>query len=109
MAHVISCGVVILNTRREVFACHVTGTARWDLPKGVQDPGETPLQTALRETWEETSLDLEAALLEDLGSFDYLPAKRLHLFAVRVTRCSRSRIAMLRSATAAATGWPEYV
>ena len=56
MGKVVSCGVVMVNARREVFACHATGTPRWDLPKGVQDPGESAIQTALREVWEETSL-----------------------------------------------------
>jgi 8-oxo-dGTP pyrophosphatase MutT (NUDIX family) len=84
MVKVVSCGVVMLNARREVFACHTTGTPRWDLPKGVQDPGESALQTALREVWEETSLALEPQMLCDLGLYDYLPAKRLHLHALRV-------------------------
>ena len=74
----------MLNARRELFVCHTTGTPRWDLPKGVQDPGEAALRTALREAWEETSLALEPEWLADLGAFDYLPAKRLHLFALRV-------------------------
>jgi 8-oxo-dGTP pyrophosphatase MutT (NUDIX family) len=84
MGKVVSCGVVMVNARREVFACHATGTPRWDLPKGVQDPGESAIQTALREVWEETSLALEPASLDELGLYDYLPAKRLHLFALRV-------------------------
>jgi putative (di)nucleoside polyphosphate hydrolase len=84
MVNVVSCGVVMLNVRRELFVCHATGTPRWDLPKGVQDPGESALQTALREVWEETSLALEPQTLHDLGLYNYLPAKRLHLFALRV-------------------------
>ena len=83
MAKFVSCGVVMLNRRRELFVCHATGTSRWDLPKGVQDPGESALQATLREVWEETSLALEAETLDDLGLYDYLPAKRLHLFALR--------------------------
>jgi putative (di)nucleoside polyphosphate hydrolase len=85
MVKVVSCGVVMLNTRGELFVCHTTGTPRWDLPKGVQDPGESPLQTAVRETWEETSLVIAPDTLVDLGAYDYLPAKRLHLYALRVT------------------------
>jgi len=84
MAKLISCGVLILNAQRELFVCHTTGTARWDLPKGVQDPGESAHETAVREAWEETSLALQPHALADLGLFDYLPAKRLHLFALRV-------------------------
>ena len=33
----------------------------WDLPKGKREPGETPLETALRETFEETGLDVSVA------------------------------------------------
>jgi 8-oxo-dGTP pyrophosphatase MutT (NUDIX family) len=84
MGKVVSCGVVMVNARREVFVCHATGTRRWDLPKGVQDPGESATQTALREVWEETSLALEPASLHELGLYDYLRAQRLHLFALRV-------------------------
>jgi 8-oxo-dGTP pyrophosphatase MutT (NUDIX family) len=84
MAKVVSSGVVLLNARRELFVCHATGTPRWDLPKGMADPGETPVQTAVRETWEETSLAIDAGALFDLGVHDYRPAKRLHLFAMRV-------------------------
>jgi len=84
MAKVVSCGIVMLNARRELFVCHATGNARWDLPKGLQEPGETALQTAVRECWEETSLAVRPGTLHELGLFDYLPAKRLHLFALRV-------------------------
>ncbi|WP_284618557.1 NUDIX hydrolase [Aquabacterium humicola] len=84
MLKVVSCGVVLLNSQGELFLCHATGTARWDLPKGIPDPGESTLQAAVRETWEETSLALDPSTLSDLGDFDYLPAKRLHLYAAHV-------------------------
>ena len=80
----VSCGVLLLNRRDEIFACHASGTPRWDLPKGVAEPGENPRDAALREAWEEAGLRLPAAALVDLGEFDYLPTKRLHLFALRV-------------------------
>jgi len=84
MGKVISCGIVVLNERRELFMCHATGTARWDLPKGLAEPDETAMQTAVREAREETGLAFDPATLQDLGLHDYLPAKRLHLYAVRV-------------------------
>ncbi|MEL7266668.1 MAG: NUDIX domain-containing protein, partial [Planctomycetota bacterium] len=37
---------------------------RWDLPKGHSDPGETLIQTALRETQEETGIALNPDALE---------------------------------------------
>ena len=84
MTTVISCGVIVLNIRQELFVCHATGTARWDLPKGVADPGESPVEAAVREAWEETGLRLDQIVLDDLRVFDYLPGKQLHLFALRV-------------------------
>ena len=93
--HTVSCGVVLANGRGEIFVCHTTGMSRWDLPKGVADAGEAPRDAAVREAWEESGLRLPADALVDLGEFAYLPAKRLHLFALRVadeavdiSRCS---------------------
>ncbi len=83
-ARAVSCGVVLANRRGDLFMCHATGTARWDLPKGMADDGEAPRDAAVREAWEEAGLRLPAADLVDLGVFDYLPAKRLHLFALCV-------------------------
>jgi putative (di)nucleoside polyphosphate hydrolase len=80
----LSCGVLLVNRREEVFACHSTGTVRWDLPKGMAEVGESPRGTAVREAWEESGLRLAADRLADLGPFAYLPSKRLHLFALRV-------------------------
>lgn len=82
----LSCGTVILNPQGELLLCHVTGRDHWDLPKGGLDPGESPLQAALRETREETGLVLDAAALLDLGRLPYRPRKDLHLFAVLLPR-----------------------
>ena len=80
----VSCGVVLVDGHGQLFVCHTTGTARWDLPKGMADPGEDPRDAAVREAWEEAGLRLPGEALLDLGEFAYLPAKRLHLFALRV-------------------------
>lgn len=77
---VTSCGTLVLNRRGEILLCHATGTNHWDIPKGLQSPGESPLQTARRELWEETGLDFDDAMFEDLGCFDYRKGKRLHLY-----------------------------
>ena len=78
----ISCGVLILNERRELFMAHVTGTPHWDIPKGLKDDGELPLDAALRETEEEIGLMLRGKNLSDMGEMAYLPRKRLHLFTL---------------------------
>ena len=82
----LSCGVLIFSPSRELLLCHVTGQHHWDLPKGGAHAGETPLETALRETQEETGLRLEAGALLDLGRFAYRPRKDLHLFAALMPR-----------------------
>jgi 8-oxo-dGTP pyrophosphatase MutT (NUDIX family) len=82
----LSCGIVIFSDRPELLLCHVTGQDHWDLPKGGARHGESPLRAALRETWEETGLQLAGDLLHDLGRFDFGPKKDLHLFATRLPR-----------------------
>ena len=88
----LSCGVIILNPERELLLCHVTGQNHWDLPKGGIDAGESPLAAALRETVEETSLQLRAEDLLDLGCFKYTTKKNLHLFATQLPRLDVSRL-----------------
>lgn len=78
----LSCGILVMNAQHELLLCHATGTWHWDIPKGGTDPGESPLDTALRETAEETGLRFEAAALHELGRQRYRPDKELHLFAV---------------------------
>lgn len=82
----LSCGTVILNPACELLLCHVTGQRHWDLPKGGIEPGETPLQAALRETREETGLRLDPAELIDLGRLAYTDKKDLHLYAALLPR-----------------------
>ncbi len=77
----LSCGILVLNRRSELLLCRATGTLRWDIPKGGGDPGETPLQTALRETAEECGLRFAPDELLELGRFAYRPGKDLHLYA----------------------------
>lgn len=84
----LSCGVVLLDERDELFVAHPTGSTFWDLPKGLADPGEAPRDAAVREAREETGVRVRAEALLDLGAFDYLPRKRLHLFAMKVARAS---------------------
>jgi 8-oxo-dGTP pyrophosphatase MutT (NUDIX family) len=81
----LSCGVLLFNEHDEVFLAHATGNRHWDVPKGLADPGETPLAAALRETREETGISLDEAGWVDLGRHVYRPGKDLHLFARRVS------------------------
>lgn len=82
MTSAVSCGVLVVSREGKLLLCHATHTAKWDIPKGMQDPGETTLETALRELKEEAGICFAPERLTDLGSFAYRPAKRLHLYKV---------------------------
>jgi 8-oxo-dGTP pyrophosphatase MutT (NUDIX family) len=78
-----SCGTLVVNNKRQVLLCHGTDTSHWDIPKGLQEPGESSIEAAKRELWEETGLGFDETLFEDIGCFDYRRDKRLHLYQVR--------------------------
>jgi 8-oxo-dGTP pyrophosphatase MutT (NUDIX family) len=80
--YTVSCGTLVLNPDGQLLLCHVTGTAAWDIPKGMQDPGETTLEAAMRELREEAGIVFEAGRFQDLGQFEYRRDKRLHLYRV---------------------------
>lgn len=84
----VSCGIVILNELDEVFLAHATGGSHWDIPKGMADPGEHPLATALRECREETGLRFKPEMLLELGRIAYRPGKDLHLYAIKVPKAA---------------------
>jgi 8-oxo-dGTP pyrophosphatase MutT (NUDIX family) len=43
---------------------------RWGIPKGVIDPGDTPAETAVNETWEEAGL-VARAIGDTIGAYKY--------------------------------------
>jgi 8-oxo-dGTP pyrophosphatase MutT (NUDIX family) len=81
----LSCGVVILANDGEILVGHATRTPRWDIFKGGVEEGETPVDTARRELYEESGLVVNRSQLQDLGHFTYTPKKDLHLFLWRVS------------------------
>jgi 8-oxo-dGTP pyrophosphatase MutT (NUDIX family) len=52
-----SCGAVIFDGDRVLVIQQVKG--HWGFPKGHVEPGETEVETAIREIKEETNLDVE--------------------------------------------------
>jgi putative (di)nucleoside polyphosphate hydrolase len=80
MALLTSCGVIISDGRRLVLG-HATHSPRWDIPKGIAEPGESFVTAAVRELEEETGLTVLPDALRDLGVHAYLPGKDLALFA----------------------------
>jgi len=87
---VLSCGILVVDDVDELLLCHATGTARWDIPKGRREPGESEIEAAIRETFEETGLRFAPDALVELGRFRYRPGKDLHLFATRSERIDPS-------------------
>jgi 8-oxo-dGTP pyrophosphatase MutT (NUDIX family) len=75
-----SCGVIVTDGQRLLLG-HATRSPRWDIPKGVAEPGETLPVAAARELLEETGLMVNPEALADLGVHAYLRGKDLALFA----------------------------
>lgn len=74
-----SCGVVVTDGRR-VLLGHATRSPRWDIPKGLAEPGESFATAAVRELAEETGLVAQEANLRPVGVHKYLRGKDLALF-----------------------------
>jgi putative (di)nucleoside polyphosphate hydrolase len=81
----ISCGVIITDGERLLLG-HATRSPRWDIPKGVAEPGESLAEAARRELFEETGLAAPEAELRPLGVAPYRSGKDLALFAWAVPR-----------------------
>jgi len=79
MAAVISAGVIVTDGRRLLLG-HATHSPRWDIPKGLTEPGESLVAAAIRELEEETGLAVTPEALRDLGLHAYRPGKDLALF-----------------------------
>lgn len=85
--HQVSAGGVahrVDDGRVEVVLIKTSSEGRWQLPKGMIDPGETPEIAALREVREEAGIRCEIVEPLDVieywfvASFDGAPKKRYH-------------------------------
>ena len=79
---IISCGILLL-CNNNILLWHATNSSwkTWNIPKGRLEEGESYLQCAVRETFEETNIWVDENSLIELGLFEYLPKKDLYLFA----------------------------
>jgi 8-oxo-dGTP pyrophosphatase MutT (NUDIX family) len=71
---------VIVTDGERILLGHATRSPRWDIPKGIAEPGETLPVAAARELLEETGLAITPEELADLGVHPYLRGKDLALF-----------------------------
>jgi len=63
------CAVVFRDADGRVLAVRKRGTSRFMLPGGKPEPGEAPLDTAVREVREEIGALIDAASLTPLATF----------------------------------------
>jgi 8-oxo-dGTP pyrophosphatase MutT (NUDIX family) len=63
MAKTRAAGIFLVNKNKEVLICHPTNHPQtlWSIPKGKIEPEEHPLHAAIRETYEETNVNLSSA------------------------------------------------
>jgi 8-oxo-dGTP pyrophosphatase MutT (NUDIX family) len=61
MAKTIAAGIFIVNSDKKVLICHPTNHPAdfWSIPKGKVEAGEELIDAAIRETFEETNIDLK--------------------------------------------------
>ena len=89
MSNVVEAAGLVLFTRSEPTQFLLMKHAdRWDLPKGHAEPGETILQTALRETEEETGIAASGICIDDSFRFVteyYVVGKKRGDYHKRVT------------------------
>lgn len=74
---------MIVTDGPHVLLGHATRSRRWDIPKGLIEPGETYAMAAVRELCEETGLVAPPSELIDLGVHAYLPGKDLAIMVWR--------------------------
>lgn len=83
-----SCGIIILNEYYEIFLGHATGQKHFDIPKGSLEENEKPIDCAIRECLEETSIQFSKQQLQEIGLVSYNPQKNLHLFYTMIPKNS---------------------
>ena len=95
-SRVTSCGVLVTDGAL-LLVGHATLSARWDIPKGIAEPGESFRAAAVRELREETELAAEPEALIDCGVHRYRAGKDLALFVLRVAAMPEPAVLRCRS------------
>lgn len=107
------CAALVVDPDGRMLLVRKRGTSAFLQPGGKPEPGETPVETIIRELNEELGLALTAGRFENLGTFEEAAANEPdhrvvgHAFRVELTRAEAvaareaAEIAELRWATVA--------
>ncbi|NNF40402.1 MAG: NUDIX domain-containing protein [Woeseiaceae bacterium] len=101
----LSCGIVLARSTDQGWATlMLRAFSHWDFPKGMQEAGEEPLQTALREVGEETGITVVEF---DWGEryFETAPYSRGKVARYYI---ASTREASVRMGLSPETGQPEH-
>lgn len=89
--HIVTCGIILIDENDNILAGHTTGKewrayGTYDILKGCAEEGEEDIDAAIRELKEESSFDATVYKdkIEDIGIFNYLANKDIHLFKLRL-------------------------
>ena len=80
MADIQSCGFLVYREEPKLSFLLMQHSTRWDLPKGHVDPGETEMECALRELYEETGIKQSRIEIDENFRFDHLYTVTLSKF-----------------------------
>lgn len=77
-----SAGTIIVNENFEILMAHVTNSSPeiWDLPKGMIEDNESPIDAAIRECKEEFGITLDRSKLVEIGNCAYNSQKNIWVF-----------------------------
>lgn len=75
----VTCGVVFIQGNK-ILLGHSTGNKHWDIQKGLHEPGEEYIETAVRETFEEIGTTVDPRQLKFIGLFPYNKQKDICIF-----------------------------
>jgi 8-oxo-dGTP pyrophosphatase MutT (NUDIX family) len=80
MGKVIAAGIFIVRKDGRLLVCHPTRHKLdfWSIPKGKLDEGESPLQAAIRETYEETNIEFRQINPQLYTSYELAPVNYGH-------------------------------
>jgi 8-oxo-dGTP pyrophosphatase MutT (NUDIX family) len=87
----ISAGMLVIDYATDrLLIGHATNQKHWDIPKGLIEEDEVPIEAAFRELYEEVGTNFGFVKHEfsdvaiDIGEYEYTKYKNLHLFILPI-------------------------